>query len=737
MKHTCLLLAALLVHILSSLTQAQIDTATVGWRDRPNSFLEENAFTKPIRRLPTPIPQNSQTYEVMTWKVTDSSNIWGLNVLHSVPGLNDDGFHSESMMLGYNNSGTYGNGTGKWGMWLKMENYFNHGYSAPPRGPIMETHFEYLGENKEQRRSWTAYNATADARGTHHEVGYDYIGFSNGSGVSPNSIDSVAMVIKPPRSIGANFQFGEVNLYKSILTHSTNNTVFLRQWSAPDSLAQIQMMRLDAQNNAIYGWKSPITEWTNAPRKATLAARQVYIEADAFQSKIGFFANKFHFGIPFSGIDSTLQVAGGAHLSGGLRMASSFGKDSLTAATNWYVEGRVSATIADAYEAISDSLDANARDYMRTSGLTDSLNAIPRQKGLSTSELRDTLDVNARQYVRMTGLTDSLDAMPRQAGISAVQLRDSLDANARQYVRTSGLTDSLNAMPRQAGISAAQLRDSLDVNARQYIRTSGLTDSLNAIPRQAGISATQLRDSLDANARQYVRTSGLSDSLNAMPRQAGVSASQLRDSLDVNARQYVRLSGLSDSLNTMPRQPGVSRMQLSDSLDANARQYLRSSTLTDSLDAMPRHAGVTPAQLADSLDANARSYVSRSELADTLDANARQRVSLDVLTDSLDANSRLAIRSTQGLVSADIDWSSAEVFADTLNSATNYTFTNMIDGKTIVVAITNPSSYTVTWPAAVKWPYSRTPVQSGANRTDIWTFIKVNAIVYGTVVQNF
>ena len=239
------------------------------------------------------------------------------------------------------------------------------------------------------------------------------------------------------------------------------------------------------------------------------------------------------------------------------------------------------------------------------------------------------------------------------------------------------------------------------------------------------------------NARQYVRTSGLTDSLNAIPRQAGISALQLRDSLDVNARQYVRTSGLTDSLNALPRQTGVSRMQLSDSLDANARQYLRASTLTDSLNAMPRHAGVSPAQLADSLDANARSYVSREELADTLDANARQRVSLDVLTDSLDANARLAIRPTQGLVATDIDWSSAEVFADTLNSATNYAFTNMIDGKTIVVAITNPSSYTVTWPAAVKWPYSRTPVQSGANRTDIWTFIKVNAIVYGTVVQNF
>ena len=152
---------------------------------------------------------------------------------------------------------------------------------------------------------------------------------------------------------------------------------------------------------------------------------------------------------------------------------------------------------------------------------------------------------------------------------------------------------------------------------------------------------------------------------------------------------------------------------------------------------LPRRAGLGVQQLSDSLDANARGYVTLAELTDTLDDNSRERISKQMLTDSLDANPRVLIRPTLGLTSTSIDWSSAEVFVDTLNASVSYYFDNTLDGKTIVVAITNPNSHSVTWPSTIKWPYGRPPVQSGGGRTDVWTFIRINAIVYGAVVQGY
>jgi hypothetical protein len=74
-------------------------------------------------------------------------------------------------------------------------------------------------------------------------------------------------------------------------------------------------------------------------------------------------------------------------------------------------------------------------------------------------------------------------------------------------------------------------------------------------------------------------------------------------------------------------------------------------------------------------------------------------------------------------------WAQATVTVDWLNPRTDttlfanttFTFANATRGRDIVVIVNNPTTYSVTWPSAVRWPNLAQPAQS-ANATDIWQF---------------
>jgi hypothetical protein len=89
------------------------------------------------------------------------------------------------------------------------------------------------------------------------------------------------------------------------------------------------------------------------------------------------------------------------------------------------------------------------------------------------------------------------------------------------------------------------------------------------------------------------------------------------------------------------------------------------------------------------------------------------------------------------IASSDIDWQTATVFTKTLSADTTFTFSNVTDGQEIVVYVTNTASnFTVTWPT-VKWSGGTPPTQTVGAKTDIYTFRKVGADIFGTVVQDF
>lgn len=127
-----------------------------------------------------------------------------------------------------------------------------------------------------------------------------------------------------------------------------------------------------------------------------------------------------------------------------------------------------------------------------------------------------------------------------------------------------------------------------------------------------------------------------------------------------------------------------------------------------------------------------------------LQTNATNRLSISA-AGVVDVTEQLVVakRSYSGsaaVSASDIDWAAANTFHKTLSANTTVTFSNNINGQTIIVTLANDATggYTVTWPSGVKWQGGTLPVQTtAASKTDVYTFIQVNGVIYGTVIQNF
>lgn len=99
--------------------------------------------------------------------------------------------------------------------------------------------------------------------------------------------------------------------------------------------------------------------------------------------------------------------------------------------------------------------------------------------------------------------------------------------------------------------------------------------------------------------------------------------------------------------------------------------------------------------------------------------------------------STVAIPACVAIAASNIDWSLGNCFTKTLSGNTVFTMTKRGAGQTIMVRITNPSTYTVTWPNtatlgnSVLWVSSTIPTQSTTNKTDIWTVFFDGAQMFG------
>lgn len=89
------------------------------------------------------------------------------------------------------------------------------------------------------------------------------------------------------------------------------------------------------------------------------------------------------------------------------------------------------------------------------------------------------------------------------------------------------------------------------------------------------------------------------------------------------------------------------------------------------------------------------------------------------------------------IAASDVNWALSNTFYKTLAANSTFTFSNDQEGKTIVVAITNTAgNFTLGWPAAVQWANGSQPVLTIGVKTDVFTFVKINSVIYGSVVAN-
>lgn len=93
---------------------------------------------------------------------------------------------------------------------------------------------------------------------------------------------------------------------------------------------------------------------------------------------------------------------------------------------------------------------------------------------------------------------------------------------------------------------------------------------------------------------------------------------------------------------------------------------------------------------------------------------------------------------TSVLSALNVDWSASQSYVKTLAANSTFTFSNTKDGQAIRVALTNTAgNYTVTWPAAVRWPANTAPTQTTGAKTDVYTFVRLGFDLYGSVYQDY
>lgn len=101
--------------------------------------------------------------------------------------------------------------------------------------------------------------------------------------------------------------------------------------------------------------------------------------------------------------------------------------------------------------------------------------------------------------------------------------------------------------------------------------------------------------------------------------------------------------------------------------------------------------------------------------------------------------SKSYVNAQDSSVATAIDWSASSSFTRLVGGNTTFTFTNLPPYvvQTINVRIINTGSYSVSWPATVKWSGGSAPAATTGTKTDIFTFISYGGVVYGSVIQNF
>lgn len=467
---TLLAVSAILTLAVSA-ASAQIDTSLLGFRERPNRWTEQNVFSAPL----TFSPASSSSLETLGFLIggTDSSAAsFGLRTyLHTF--ANNGTYKDNVMYFGYNVQNEPGEP-------MLMQSLESKYYASNQW--VSEFHFEGRGINANSTRRWESSTFNRETGvGIDKGFAYDLFYLANGTVGTPMQF-----------WFRTDEQSNSFNSESGTLILHTNNVPFLRQRNSAGSTF-IDLVRLGDDDWIYLGSRGAVSE-AHRPAGISLVAKQACLSIDGMN-------NRYAINGDPSSADSLLLVVGGAHFTGGVRTASSFGSDSLTAATTGYVDTRLGEAEAAVPRAISDTLDANSRafatqSWVDTKGfITNNTESDP----LAAQMISDTLDANARGYVTHETEIDpifSVNGLKYADTTQAIYGQPHAWSQAQRYETTQngGLLDEMYTSEdstllvhrgyidsRIAGgfVGPLQLADSLDVNAREFVTRADLSDTLD------------------------------------------------------------------------------------------------------------------------------------------------------------------------------------------------------------------------------------------------------------------
>lgn len=85
----------------------------------------------------------------------------------------------------------------------------------------------------------------------------------------------------------------------------------------------------------------------------------------------------------------------------------------------------------------------------------------------------------------------------------------------------------------------------------------------------------------------------------------------------------------------------------------------------------------------------------------------------------------------------DLDWSQFNVFKKNITASTIFTFSNTVDGVSVLLLVTNAtiSGKTINLPAGIKWAGGVMISTIAANTSVIFSFIKIDGQIYCSAIE--
>lgn len=117
--------------------------------------------------------------------------------------------------------------------------------------------------------------------------------------------------------------------------------------------------------------------------------------------------------------------------------------------------------------------------------------------------------------------------------------------------------------------------------------------------------------------------------------------------------------------------------------------------------------------------------------------NQANNFTADIDITGVTTSTNYSNKTPTNIASNTIDGTLNNLFTKTLSGNITLSFSTLPSNKWVSVWITNTTdNYTVDW-SGITWPANTAPTQTIGDHTDVYSFIKINSVIYGSIVQNY